>query len=161
MVYAGHTDPNTAGKHYLPRNGADGQSAYFGEKGRTHVLDMFRGLTLPRNPSLVHSLPAKKQYELETRQDFIDIQQEIENPNSVTRRQVLYRKKNGLLQQELRHWQKQQPIRLDDNPGYHRAIFDRVRFMIPERHRLAINLFQLAEMRSDIAVDVLNDMISL
>ncbi len=33
--------------------------------------------------------------------------------------------------------------------------------MIPERHRIAINLFQLAEMRSAIGVDVLKDMISL
>src|SRR3954454_9524992 len=77
MVYAGHTDPNTVPRHYLPRNGADGQRAYFGSRGRTLVGDLFRGLTVPRNPKLWQCLPAEKQYLLENATVFRNLEEKI------------------------------------------------------------------------------------
>ena len=42
MVHAGHSDPNTLNRHYMPTNSADGQDIYLGGKGRTIVADLFR-----------------------------------------------------------------------------------------------------------------------
>ena len=74
---------------------------------------------------------------------------------------TLYLEKRQLFDKELRDWQKRQPNKYDDAPGYHRAIFERVRFMMPERDRLASNLFQVAALRSDTGVAVLRDMMEL
>lgn len=73
----------------------------------------------------------------------------------------LYAEKRKMLAKELRDWQKRQPVRHDDTPGYHRAIFDRVRFMMPERDRLAQNLFKIDTLRSSTGLTVLRDMLAL
>ncbi|KAK0641459.1 hypothetical protein B0T16DRAFT_214715 [Cercophora newfieldiana] len=66
MNHAGHKDPNTYNDHYQPNNsGTDGQGSYFGLEVRTIVNDLFRGLTLVRNPQLWQSLPAEKQEEFQ------------------------------------------------------------------------------------------------
>lgn len=146
MVYAGHTDLNTVPAYYLPQNGADGQAAYHGKERRTRVLDLFRGLTIPRNPSLWQCLPAKQQYDCDTSSEIMCINRELlalwdttdKNP---LERKKLYAEKRKLFAERLRKWQKSQPVKHDDPPGYHRAIFDLVRFLMPERDRLAQNLF--------------------
>ncbi|KAK0712722.1 hypothetical protein B0T26DRAFT_715076 [Lasiosphaeria miniovina] len=53
MVYAGYTDPNILSRHYMSRNGADGQAAYHDQKRRALILDLFRGLIIHRNPNLL------------------------------------------------------------------------------------------------------------
>ncbi len=142
MVYAGHTDPNTLLRHYMPRNGADGQAAYHGQKRRALVLDLFRGLTIPRNPSLLQCLPAKMRFEFENKPEFIELNRQLAMRRGTTdtgwllERTKLHAEKRKLLDKELRDWQKQQPIKYDDLPGYHRSIFDRVRFMMPESDRI-------------------------
>jgi hypothetical protein len=167
MVYAGHTDPNIVPRHYLPRNGADGQQAYFGSKGRTLVGDLFRGLTVPRNPRLWQCLPAEKQYMLEDAPEFRRLEGQIttlegaRDKESVRSRKALYNERRRLEDKELRDWQKRQPIKYDDPPGYHRAIFDRARFMMPERDRLASSLFQVDTLRSSTGLAVLRDLIAL
>jgi hypothetical protein len=167
MVYAGHTDPNTVPRHYLPRNGADGQRAYFGSRGRTLVGDLFRGLTVPRNPKLWQCLPAEKQYLLENAPVFRNLEEKIatlegtRDMESVSSRKALYDERRRLEDKELRDWQKRQPIKYDDPPGYHRTIFDRARFMMPERDRLASSLFQVDTLRSPIGLAVLHDLIAL
>ncbi|RYP53371.1 hypothetical protein DL768_001616 [Monosporascus sp. mg162] len=167
MVYAGHTDPNTLPMHYLPRNGADGQAAYHGRERRALVLDLFRGLTIPRNPRLWQCLPAKKQYECESCPEMMRINQELlkwqgkTDNKSLIERKKLYAEKRQLVTRKLRNWQKNQPIKHDDPPGYHRAIFDRVRFLMPERDRLAQNLFEIDKLRSPAGLAVLRDMLAL
>lgn len=147
MVYAGHTDPNTLATHYLPRNGADGQAAYHGQERRTLVLDLFRGLTIPRNPRLWQCLPAKKQYDFDNSPEIVNIKQEllklrgIKEKGLLEYRKKLYTENRKLIAERLRKWQKNQPVKHDDPPGYHRAIFERVRFLMPERDRLSQNLF--------------------
>ena len=149
MVYAGHTDPNTAPRHYMPRNGADGQAAYHGQKRRALVLDLFRGLTIPRNPSLLQCLPAKKRFEFDNGPELTRLNKELAmrrgtaDTQSLLERKKIYAEKRKLLNKAVRNWQKGQPIKHDDPPGYHRAIFDRVRFMMPKRDRLAQNLLIL------------------
>ncbi|RSL83113.1 hypothetical protein CEP52_016802 [Fusarium oligoseptatum] len=167
MVYAGHAEPNTLATHYLPRNGADGQAAYHGQERRTLVLDLFRGLTIPRNPSLWQCLPAKQQYDCDTSAEMMDINREIltlrgtTNTKSKEQRKKLYAEKRKLIAERLRKWQKNQPVKHDDLPGYHRAIFDRVRFLMPERDRLAHNLFLEGKLRSPAGLAVLHDMLGL
>ncbi|KAI8714908.1 Chromo domain-containing protein [Fusarium sp. LHS14.1] len=167
MVYAGHAEPKTLGTHYLPRNGADGQAAYHGQERRTLVLDLFRGLTIPRNPSLWQCLPAKQQYECDTSAEMMHIKREIlalqgtTNTKSQEHRKKLYAEKRKLVAERLRKWQRNQPVKHDDQPGYHRAIFDRVRFLMPERDRLAHNLFLVDKLRSPAGLTVLHDMLGL
>lgn len=165
MVHAGHNDPNTLSRHYMPTNGADGQDTYLGGKGRTLVADLFRGLTVPRTPNLWQSLPAEKQYEFENSEKYLSLKEELAALEGRTDKKSigcreLYREKRKLFEKELRDWQKRQPNKYDA-PGYHRAIFDRVRFMMPERDRLASNLFQVAALRSDTGIAVLRDMMAL
>jgi hypothetical protein len=61
----------------------------------------------------------------------------------------------------LQKWQKEQPYRPDDPPQYHYGIFDRCRFMMPERDRLATNLFKEATLRSPLGLSVLRDLMAL
>lgn len=66
-----------------------------------------------------------------------------------------------LSRKALRKWQKTQPIKHNEPPGYHRAIFDRVRFMIPEKDYLAQHVFEIDTLRSPSGIGVLNSMIAL
>lgn len=149
MVYAGHTDPNTLPRHYLPHNGADGQAAYHGQERHTLVLDLFRRLTILRNPRLWQCLPTKEQFECENSLDIICINQRLltlkgkSDSGSLEKRKKLYAEKRKLFGKQLQNWQRRQPVKHDDPSGYHRAIFDRVRFLMPERDRLARNMFEV------------------
>ena len=64
-------------------------------------------------------------------------------------------------------YQKLQPSKLLASPddadlmGYHRSQFHRIRRLMPERDRLASNLFLVAPIRSDEGRSILRDMIAL
>lgn len=174
MKHAGQRDANTYNNHYMPNNsGTDGQGSYFGTEVRSVVNDLFRGLTVARNPHLAQSLPAEKKEALHTSPKFVAIEEELislrgqESKKSTSRRKQLYEKKRKLADQVLREWQKTQPCRPitvpgeKDPPCYHRSIFNRVRFLMPERDRLAENLFQTDTLRSSTGLQVLRDMIAL
>lgn len=80
MKYRGHIDENTYCDYYALNNaGVDSQSAYFGALIRSLPSDLFRGLTVSRNPELWQSLPAKEQDELENSPEFKAIKDELEN----------------------------------------------------------------------------------
>ncbi|KAK7398162.1 hypothetical protein QQX98_012469 [Neonectria punicea] len=174
MKHAGQKDPNTYNNHYQPNNsGTDGQGSYFGTEVRTVVNDLFRGLTVARNPQLLQSLPAEKKEALRTSPDLAAIEGELatlrgrHNKDSASRRKKLYADKRKLADRELRKWQRAQPhgpstTRGDnDSPCYHRSIFNRVRFLMPERDRLAVSLFETDTLRSPTGLRALRDMIAL
>ena len=167
MVYAGHMDLNTVPRHYLLRNGADGQQVYFGSKEQTLVGDLFCGLTVPQNLRLWQCLSAEKQYMLEGASEFCRLEEQIatlkgaRDKESIRSQKALYNEKRRLEDQELCNWQKWQPIKYDDPPGYHQAIFDQARFMTSERDRLAFSLFQVDTLRSPMGLAVLRDLIVL
>jgi hypothetical protein len=150
----------------MPRNAADGQGAYLGSQGRSHVLELFRGLSLLRNPNVWQCLPTEKQYELHKSQEFLDLNEEIHVLKGLTdkeltsRRNMLHQRKRQLLNAKLRKWQKQ-PQQDSDQAGYYRSIFDRVRFMMPERDRLASNLFEVAPLRSSVGLAILCNIMAL
>ena len=160
-------DSSTLCRHYMPTNGADGQDTYLGGKGRTIVSDLFRGLTVPRNPNLSQCLPAEKQFELENTPEYVVLNDEITtlegktDTGSVQRQQRLYKTRSNLTGKELRNWQKQQPNRPNDPPGYHRAIFSRVSFMMPKRQSLSQDLFTINTLQSPIGLNILRAMITL
>lgn len=167
MVHAGHKDPNTLSRHYMRTNGADGQDTYLGGKGRTLVADLFRGLTVPRNPNLWQCLPAEKQYELENKEEYLALKEEImilegkKDRESISHRQNLYHEKRKLFTKELHDWQKRQPNKANDPPGYHRAIFNRASFMMPERYSLKSDLFQVDTLRSLTGLNALRAVIAI
>lgn len=167
MVHAGHTDSNTLRRHYMPTNGADGQDTYLGGKGRTIVADLFRGLTVSRNPNLSQCLPAEKQFELESTHEYVALNDEIAalegktDGHSMRRRQQLYRTRRTLANTALVNWQKQQPNKAGEPTGYHRAIFSRVGFMMPERHSLSQNLFTINTLRSPVGLSALYAVMAL
>ncbi|KAH7250906.1 hypothetical protein BKA59DRAFT_369348, partial [Fusarium tricinctum] len=156
MKRAGQRDANTYNNHYMPNNsGTDGQGTYFGTEVRSV------------------SLLAEKKEALQNSPKFVAIEEELtrlrrqENKKSTSRRKQLYEKKRKLADQELREWQNTQPRRPiavpgeKDLPCYHRSLFNRVRFLIPERDRLAENLFETDILRSSTGLQVLRDMIAL
>jgi len=176
MKHGGHKDERTFGDSYMPNNaGTDLQGGYFDGKLRSIVNDRFRGLTLHRNPELLQTLPARKQHELENTPEFTAIEEEIEalaakaktDSTAKDRRNALMAQKRKLVSEELCRCQKLQPSKLLACPndaelmGYHRTQFHRVRRLMPERHRLASNLFLVAPIRSDEGRAVLRDMIAL
>lgn len=119
MGQAGQDDRETFYTNYQPRNaGVDGQATFLGDERRNIVNDAFRELTLPRNPNLWQSLPAAKQYEIENRQDWLDLEEKIATlklePDMDTKQQreeeaKLRKQKARLMKRELRKWQKKQP----------------------------------------------------
>jgi hypothetical protein len=119
MGQAGQDDRETFYTNYQPRNaGVDGQATFLGDERRDVVNDAFRELTLPRNPNLWHSLPAAKQYEIENRQDWLELEEKMAalklEPNMETKQQreeetKLRKQKARLMKRELRKWQKKQP----------------------------------------------------
>ncbi|EJT68897.1 hypothetical protein, variant [Gaeumannomyces tritici R3-111a-1] len=174
MKHAGHIDPATYNKHYQPNNsGTDGQASYFGQEVRSIVNDLFRGLTVPRNPLLPQSLPAEKQEALKASPEFIAIEKKAatlsgrQDQKSTSLRKKLYEEKRRLADRELRQWQKTQPHGTGTSgtatspPCYHRGIFNRVKFLMPERDRLASSLFETDTLRSPTGLQALGDMIAL
>ena len=176
MKHGGYRDERTFGDSYMPNNaGTDLQGGYFDGKLRSIVNDRFRGMTLHRNPELWQALPAKKQYELENTPEFTAIEKEmnalapIAKTDSTTKdsRNALIAQKRKLISDELHRCQEQQPGKLLASPddavlmGYHRTQFHRVRRLMPERDRLASNLFLVAPIRSNEGRSVLRDIIAL
>ena len=120
-------------------------------------------MTLHHNPELWQVLPAKKQYELENTPEFTTIEEEIKvltlmvKTDSTVKdtHNVLMAQKRKLVSDELRKCQEQQSGKLLASPddailmGYHRTQFHRVRRLMPERDRLASNLFLVTPIRSD------------
>lgn len=122
---------------------------------------------MPRNPRLWQCIPAEQQYDCYTSAEMMHINQEIltlrgtTNIKSQEQRKKLYAEKRKLIAERLRKWQNNQPVKHDDLPGYPRAIFDCVRFLMPEWDRLAQNLFLIDKLRSPAGLAVLHDMLSL
>lgn len=176
-TWRAHTGEDTYGDFHAPRNpGTDGQNSYLGDKPRTIVNDGFRAMTLSRNLELWQSLPAEKQHELENSPDFIAIEQELENLSSEfrddpvardRRRKELHTQKRKLVSAELRRCQKTQPrkapsrLQKTEQIGHHRTQFSHVQQLMPERRRLAEDLFVVAPIRSEKGQTVLRDMIDL
>jgi hypothetical protein len=170
MAQAVYHDFTTFRENYQPRNsGVDGQATFLGTESRDVVNDVFRELTLPRNPNLWHYLPAEKQYDIENSEKFLELEKKMAVLKSETdadsdhHHQInkLYKEKSKFMKNEFRKWQKKQSYRPGDSPGYHREIFNRSRFMMPERDRLAVNLFEVALLRSPMGLAVICNILAL
>ncbi|OJD27268.1 hypothetical protein ACJ73_01337 [Blastomyces percursus] len=175
--HAGHRSSRTHHDYYAPNNDTDGQAAYLGDPVRTHVVDVFRNLKLERNPDLWQSLPAEKQYALKKTEGYLTIEKRLQNLGTSKaagkernkERNALYGERRRLIDKELRKCQKEQhrqpPSKdaLDSTyyMGHYRARFARASRMMPERQRLAINIFEVATLRSKVGREVLRDMIAL
>ena len=183
MKFGGHNDADTFFGSYMPQlSTVDGISSYWNRKRRTVHLEGFRGLSLHCHPQMLQSLPAKVEADLETRADFIAIEQEIEalkeklkrmtikdeSQPDRARREELYWQKRQLVSEELNKWQKAQSRKIKSDtdsevpavaslPSY----FNRIRRLDPPRDQLASLLFLEAPLRSTEGRRALEDMIRL
>jgi hypothetical protein len=168
MRQAGQQDPRTFRRYYQPSNGGvDGQGTFLRKKRREVVSDVFRELSIPYNPNLSQRLPTHAKYHLERGEEHMALEKEIasltgnRDSESRNRLKMLRQKKRDILDTALKLWQTQQPYKPNDQPEYHRALFERVRFMMPERDRLSRDLFRVARLRDPLGLSVLRDMMSL
>ena len=115
----------------------DGQATFLGEEGRGAVNEAFSELSLPPNPNLWQSLSAEEQHEIENRQDWLNLEKkmaalklepDIDVDHQRKEESKLRLQKIKLMKKELRKWQKNQPYKPGDPPGYHREIFSRCSF---------------------------------
>ena len=135
-------------------------------------------MSLRRHPQLWHSLPAKMQYDLECRSDFITLQKSIDaltekisqegSKQDRVYRQQLYDQKHRIIAVELRKQQALQPRRFKSHTVHEthledfcRTLFNRSRHLMPERNRLASYLLLPATLRSPEGRCALADLISL
>ncbi|KAK5188855.1 hypothetical protein LTR96_010859 [Exophiala xenobiotica] len=176
MGHGGQWNERTHRQHYQPNNpGTDGQDAYLRGKIRTIVADLFRGMTVARNPDLFHCLPAEKKAELEASPEFTSMDSELKflktqppSQDRDRRRREIYRDRQKMRKKGLRHAQKAQPC---ERPweakaeirsiGGYRSRFQRIRHLMPERSRLAKSMFEVGCLRSSEGHQVLQDMIVL
>lgn len=168
MRQGGHQDPGTFRRYYQPSNGGvDGQGTFLGKERREVVSDVFRELSIPYNPNLSQRLPAHKKYYLERGEEYVAVEKEIasltghQDSESKNQLKTFQRTKRNLFNNALRMWQTQQSYNPNDQQEYHQALFDRVRFMMPERDRLARDLFQVARLRDPLGLSVLRDLMAL
>ncbi|KKY22682.1 putative carbonic anhydrase 2 [Phaeomoniella chlamydospora] len=168
MRQAGHHDSNTFRNYYQPSNsGVDGQGTFLGKERREIISDVFRELSIPYNPNLSQRLPARERYILEHSEEDVSLETEtaslVGNGDSQSKERPLGIQQNrcSILRKALKKWWARQTYNPDDPPEYHRGLFDRVRFMMPERDRLARNLFQIATLRDPVGLSVLRDMMAL
>ena len=179
MKFAGHNNPDTFLGSYMPQiSTVDGISSYWNRKRRTVHLEGFRGLSLHHHPQMLQSLPAKVEADLESRVEFIAINQEIEalgeklrrfssDDKSWSRREELYWRKRQLVSEELNKWREIQPktaTAVEDEAPQVASLpnfFNRVRRLDPPRDRLASSLFLDAPLRSPQGRSALQDMIML
>jgi hypothetical protein len=130
------------------------------------VSDLFRELSVARNPNLWQRLSAEKQDELGNIEECRALKEEIPalegatDKKSISRQEKWYQKKRKRFNNALRDWQKRQTNKYSDRPRYHRPIFDRVKLLMPEQDRLTSNLFQVAPLHSPTGLAVLHDMMA-
>ncbi|KAF2476153.1 uncharacterized protein BDR25DRAFT_350441 [Lindgomyces ingoldianus] len=112
-------------------------------------------------------LSLSRAYNLERSQEYVEIEEEIEylwDDKTTTSKgciKELQAKRSALIDKALKKWQKNQPYKPNDLPMYHYGIFNRCRFMMPERDRLATNLFKSATLRSTLGLSTLRDLVAL
>jgi hypothetical protein len=168
MGAAAHDNRDTYHSNYQSRESrVDGQNTFLGNDRREIVSEAFLELSIPHKPVLFQQLPAEEKYKLKKSQEYRQIDKKIEmsyngkDADSRYHQKELQQKRRTLTSRALRKWQKEQPYRPNDSLPYHYGIFDRCRFMMPERDRLANNLFKSATLRSPLGISVLRDMTAL
>lgn len=131
---------------------------------------------------MLQSLPAKVEADLETRPDFVVINQEIEalkeqlrcipsrdeGQSIRARREDLYWQRRQLVSEKLNEWQKKQPRKIKANTESEASavaslpsFFGRICRLDPPRDRLASLLFLNVPLRSLDGRRALEDMITL
>ncbi|KAK4182222.1 hypothetical protein QBC35DRAFT_548912 [Podospora australis] len=156
---AAHRDSSMYDRNYASNLAADGQGAYFNGEVRGDVMELFRDLSIPWNPSLWQAVPAEKREEFENSKPIVEIRNELaslqgrRDTKAISRQKELYQLRRRLESEECRKLQKLQPRHssaINSSPCYYRCLFNRIRFLMAERDRLATTLFQNAQAsRSD------------
>ncbi|EEP83037.1 predicted protein [Uncinocarpus reesii 1704] len=172
MKFASQASSHVFGKSYAhPISEVDGQATYLGIARRESHIKNGRAMTMHHHPQLWRSLPAKLEFEFESREDIIQLNGKIENlalqipANDAEQRQIqserqsLYNQKNRLYMEALRHQQKAQPTGLleSGNPQPKTDVdkhtfFHYARRVMPERDLLADALLKETNPRNTSAI---------
>lgn len=121
---------------------------------------------------MLQALSAQARAEFEDSKEIKDLRGELHtikhgnanNQGSKKRRAELYHKRRRLEIEACRKLQEQQASTFAEATTercYYRSYFDRVRYLMPERDRLAKNLFQSAQLRESLGRSALTDLIAL
>ncbi|KAF1953125.1 hypothetical protein CC80DRAFT_551828 [Byssothecium circinans] len=79
MRAGAHENPNTYGQSYQSSESrVDGQNTFLGNERRENVSDAFLELSVHYTPNLAQRLPAEERYNLQRRQDYLELEDEIE-----------------------------------------------------------------------------------
>ncbi|KAH7025178.1 uncharacterized protein B0I36DRAFT_249983, partial [Microdochium trichocladiopsis] len=173
-IFAGQSDNRTWDTYYAPRIAADGQGSVFRSKRgpRTNIIEHFLDLTILRNPALLQALPAESRAKFEESQAIQELRAEMEklqhgdasDPKRAKKIQELYQQRRRLEREAVRELQAEHSASTAEATSqlcYHRSYFDRVRYLMPERDRLATDLFQSTGLRGELGHRVLRDLIAI
>jgi hypothetical protein len=183
MKFAAHRNPKTLVGHYLDdTSNVDGAAYFLNLEPRRDLTEDFRSASMNKDLDLRHSLPAKFLEELRQRQDFTNLDEQLESLSTqitatsteegrlqlVTQRRHVYDERQKLIGEELADYRKtQRQVQitqrgLHDQGEWQHSYFDRVvRHMVPERDRLARTLPLAVPLRSPDGISALKDLISL
>ena len=178
MMFGAHRDPGMFRKSYMTTMvTVDGQASFLGEPLRRDYHEDLRGMSLRRNPQLWQTLPAKLKDDLECSPEYVALDAKIEaltakigtvkfedGERDRAYRKTLYKEKRQLTLNSLQEWRKQQPRKAEQDMSSTdrcRTRFSRVRHLMPERDRLATNLFLPIRLRSPEGQAVVQDLIAL
>jgi hypothetical protein len=161
MKFSGQLGADVFRKYYMAEGSVDGQNSFLNQPLRRDYLESFRRMSMQCNPKLWQELPAQMQYELERRPDFVALEEQIDDLTKEiktadeeasrelqARRHKLHKERQRLTLEELKKRRQSQARTHQSRGTYepsqgdrHRSFFDRVRYIMPERNRLARTLF--------------------
>jgi hypothetical protein len=163
MRFAGHRAQETYAAAYQPRvSTVDGQATFFEfERQNCRIHQLFRGYSLHRDYNYRPALPER-----------LLSQAELTKYPKSSRRAGSYGEKNdGTKLQKLYDQRRLARDRLvragacafeDSTNGYpYESDFSQTRKLMPERDRLAENLFKQASLRDEIGIQVMDDLVQL
>jgi hypothetical protein len=157
MRLGGHSKAGMFRGHYQPRETIDDAANFLRLEEREDVLEISQQLNIPYIPNLLQSLPAVDLYQLQQSKEYRDIMEQIEIETSTRKVKSLKQRLESLKRDKLKWLRVEQGF--DDVPRYEHEVYSRVRFMFSaERLRLENNLFQEADLRSDLGIQTVLDL---
>ena len=162
MRFAGHRDESTYAAAYQSRiSTVDGQATFF-ELGRQNaqIHRLFRGYSLNRDYNYRPELPEWRRHQLEEQSSTV-VGPGSWRPGESMTGQKRYDYLRGLRDRALREGHFSHGHKSTENHQPYESDFVQTRRMMPERDRLAEDLFQAGSLRVGKGVEVMADLIQL
>jgi len=160
MQFAAHLNPHTYRKSYQTAISAvDGQAAFMGsERGNEALHTLRRSFLWKRNPNRQQKLLAATESVLQENLALTEGNNEPESPQDPKERQKGYDLQRKLRDQLLR---AQDGVAAAQGDGPYESNFSQTRKLMPERHRIATNMFAEGSLRDTQGRQLMDDLIQL